>query len=197
MRSVTDAPPSATSPDTRTVRVHEAVSTAIRELFEEDGSDALTHLRVAERAGVGRATVYRHWPRPLDLLMEALSVVDQPLLREGSGPLRSWLRGELARAGTELSGPAAQQFVAALISIGERVPAVAELRESLLNRTRAVLERALDRAVDADELAHRPDPDALLGRLLGPIIFETAIRQQPVSDDTIAEVVDAALGPHS
>jgi len=36
-------------------------------ILEEEGPTGVTHQRVAERAGVGRATAYRHWPQPVDL----------------------------------------------------------------------------------------------------------------------------------
>ncbi|MEV6622919.1 TetR/AcrR family transcriptional regulator [Amycolatopsis sp. NPDC051106] len=39
-----------------------------RELPLESGPTAVTHAQVADRAGVGRATVYRHWPQAEPLL---------------------------------------------------------------------------------------------------------------------------------
>ena len=60
------------------MRTRALVQDAVRDLFEREGAGALTHQRVAERAGVSRATVYRHWPQPVDLVVEALGVADQP-----------------------------------------------------------------------------------------------------------------------
>lgn len=36
---------------------------------------------MAQRAEVGRATIYRHWPRLVDLITEALMITERPLLR--------------------------------------------------------------------------------------------------------------------
>src|SRR3982074_978239 len=49
-----------------------AIAAAVLESFVEDGYDGMTVDRVAERAGVGRATVYRRWPAQADLLGDAI-----------------------------------------------------------------------------------------------------------------------------
>ncbi len=48
-----------------------------------------------ERAGVGRATVYRHWAQPDHLVYDALTDAPFPFFAELDGPLRPWLREEL------------------------------------------------------------------------------------------------------
>ena len=60
------------SADPRAVRSREAMLAAARRLLAEEGLDAVTHQRVAQEAGVGRATVYRHWPRTDQLLLDAM-----------------------------------------------------------------------------------------------------------------------------
>jgi hypothetical protein len=49
--------------------------------------------------GVGRATVYRHWPGPDQLLLDAMAQVDLPFFREPVSPVRPWLRRELSQPG--------------------------------------------------------------------------------------------------
>jgi AcrR family transcriptional regulator len=164
-------------------------------LFEEEGAAGLTHQRVAHRAGVGRATVYRHWPTPVDLVSEALSTAEQPLLRFGEGPLRDWLRRELTRAAGELATPAALQFIATVVGTADQTPAVASLRDDLLRRTAVVLCRVLDRAVVNGELRARPDPDMLVAALLGPLIFRVTIQKVSVDEAYLERLLDAALGP--
>jgi AcrR family transcriptional regulator len=51
---------------------------AARELLVGEGPGAVTHQRVAQEAGVGRATVYRHWPRPEQLLLDVMAGADLP-----------------------------------------------------------------------------------------------------------------------
>lgn len=170
-----------------------AVHEALRSLFAEEGPAALTHQRVAQRAEVGRATIYRHWPRPVDLVTEALTVIDQPVFRSREGALRAWLGGELARFAADLAQPAATQFLATVIGSADQVQAIADLRDDLLRRISAVLSSGL--APDAmGETGDRIDPDELLARLLGPVIFRVAIQQVPADRDFIDRLVDTALG---
>src|SRR5271170_4477540 len=176
-------------------RTRAAVHEALRSLFAEEGPAALTHQRVAQRAEVGRATIYRHWPRPVDLVTEALSVVDQPVFRSREGSLRAWLGGELARFAADLAQPAATQFLATVIGTADSVQAVADLRNDLLRRISAVLRSGLaaGEAGAAGEAVRRFDPDELLARLLGPVIFRVSIQQAVADRDFIDRLVDAAL----
>jgi AcrR family transcriptional regulator len=172
-----------------------AVHEALRSLFAEEGPAALTHQRVAQRADVGRATVYRHWPRPVDLVTEALTVIDQPVFRSREGgDLRAWLGGELARFAAELAEPAATQFLATVIGTADQVQAIADLRDDLLRRISGVLGSGLARAEATGEIGSRIDPDELLARLLGPVIFRVSIQKAAADRDYIDRLVAAALG---
>jgi AcrR family transcriptional regulator len=171
-----------------------AVHDALRSLFAEEGPAALTHQRVAQRAEVGRATIYRHWPRPVDLVTEALTVIDQPVFRSREGALRAWLGGELTRFAADLAQPAATQFLATVIGSADQVQAIADLRDDLLRRISAVLSSGLARDATGGEIGNRIDPDELLARLLGPVIFRVAIQQVPADRDFIDRLVDTALG---
>jgi hypothetical protein len=125
---------------------------------------------------------------------EALSVIDQPVFRSREGPLRAWLGGELARFAADLAQPAATQFLATVIGTADQVQAVADLRGDLLRRISAVLGSGLAEAAATGELGQRLDPDELLARLLGPVIFRVSIQQAAIDRDFIDRLVDAALG---
>lgn len=84
--------------DPRVDRTRRSVMEAVAMLVVDEGAGSVTHQRVAEVSGVGRATLYRHWPTPADLLYEALQEAEQPLLRQRDEPLIEWLRAELHRA---------------------------------------------------------------------------------------------------
>jgi len=162
-------------------------------ILEEEGSVAVTHQRVAQRAGVGRATIYRHWPQPVDLLMEALGQVNEPLLRKGSGPIRVWLFHELTRAATELQEPLATRVLVAVLGGAAGDNAFAAMRDELLAKTEAPLVEAIDQALTSGELHQKPDISELLAQLLGPLIFRIAIQRESANSAFIAHVIDAAI----
>jgi len=111
--------------DPRAVRTRRVVLEAAAAIIATDGAGAITHQRVAERAGVGRATLYRHWPTAADLLYDAMGEVDEPLFRRPTGPLKGWLRRELRRVAVDIGQPNSVQFLAFLVSRSPMEPAAA------------------------------------------------------------------------
>ena len=56
----------------RSARSREHILVAVAALLQEQGASAITFQNVAEAAGVGRATMYRHWTDPAALMRDAL-----------------------------------------------------------------------------------------------------------------------------
>jgi AcrR family transcriptional regulator len=182
--------------DARVSRTRAAVADAVGSLFEEQGAVGLTHQRVAARAGVGRATVYRHWPKTVDLVTEALARADQPLLHLGDGPLRQWLLGELIRAAEQIAQPVSSQFIASMVATVDQSPAARLLRENLNRRTRLVVDQMLDQATANGELGSRPDTDELVATVLGAVMFRITIQQKDADSGYLGRLVDGALAEH-
>src|SRR5262249_60113721 len=63
----------------RSEQADQAIIDAALSLFAESGPDGLCIERVAARAGVGKATIYRRWPGKEDLLLDAIAAVKAPL----------------------------------------------------------------------------------------------------------------------
>ncbi|HVU71415.1 MAG TPA: TetR/AcrR family transcriptional regulator [Mycobacteriales bacterium] len=179
--------------DARVARTRAAVQRAMHDLFEEEGTAGLTHQRIAQRSGVGRATIYRHWPRPIDLLFEAVGVVDQPLMHAGPGPLRAWMVREVRRAARELARPVSLQMVAAIMGQGDTSELIGEARAVMWERSLAPVRQALAQAVRDGELRRSPDPGEVLAQLLGPLIVRLAIEKKPVSGPFVERLVDGTL----
>jgi AcrR family transcriptional regulator len=185
-----------TPEDARVSRTRAAVADAVGSLFEEEGAVGLTHQRVAARAGVGRATVYRHWPKTVDLVTEALARADQPLLHLGDGPLRQWLLGELIRAAEQIAQPVSSQFIASMVATVDQSAAARLLRENLNRRTSLVVDQMLDRATANGELSSRPDTDELVATVLGAVMFRITIQQKDADSGYLGRLVDGALAEH-
>ena len=54
-----------------------AIYTAAREIFEEEGYEALNFQKVAQRAHTSRSVLYRKWESPFELLFEALRYISR------------------------------------------------------------------------------------------------------------------------
>jgi AcrR family transcriptional regulator len=183
-----------TSRDVRVVRTRALVQDAVLDLFEREGAGALTHQRVAERAGVSRATVYRHWPHPVDLVVEALGLAEQPLLHPSEGqPLREWLRRELVRVAADFARPVVQQFVATIVGEAHRSEHITALVAELTRRTVSAVREELDRAEAQGTVFKRRDEYQLIAELVGPVIVQVTMYRMPADEQWVARLVDTAI----
>ena len=193
LRVMSDPSPSRADP--RAARTRAVVLEAAARVIAEEGAGAITHQRVAERAGVGRATMYRHWPTTADLLYDALAEVESPLFRRGEGPFLDWLSSELRRIALEVSQPNGMQFAAVLMSRVQFDPEAAALRDRLVERALAPLAAAVDRAVASGELSRPPQPPIdLLATLVGPLQYQAMALGAPAADAFVDSVIDSVLG---
>jgi AcrR family transcriptional regulator len=181
-----------TSPatDPRAARSREAILAAALDLLAREGPGAITHQRVAQQAGVGRATVYRHWADPEDLLRDVLYTAKLPFFATPALPLRSWLHAELRQLADELALPAVASLAIALM---EQTRSACSTGAGPHRHVTAITERlaaAFALAVDAGELDTAPDAALAAAHLIGPLIYRTTLQAAPVPDRLLAEVID-------
>lgn len=81
--------------DARVARTRADIARTAFEVLTTEGSDAVTHSRVAELAGYSKTTLYSHWPRRFDLIVLALEAIGDMPHHERSGDIRADLIGEL------------------------------------------------------------------------------------------------------
>jgi AcrR family transcriptional regulator len=180
----------ANSEDPRATRSREAIVDAARLLLMTEGPPAVTHQRVAAQAGVGRATVYRHWPVPERLLLDAMTGVDVPFFREPVTPVRPWLHRELRKFGDEQAMPGVIAVTWTLLHGAARDPEIAKARDILLAVGTERLGVALALAVDNGELDTTLDVHDAAAILLGPMVYRTTFQAGTISDELIDRILD-------
>ena len=180
-----------TSPatDPRAARSREAILAAAYDLLAREGPGAITHQRVAQQAGVGRATVYRHWAAPQDLLRDVLYTAELPFFATPALPLRSWLHAELRQLADELALPAVASLAIALMEQTRSGGAGASPHRHITAITER-LAAAFALAVDAGELDRAPDADLAAAHLIGPLVYRTTLQAAAVPDSLLAGVID-------
>lgn len=179
------------SSDPRVVRTREAVRDAVRALVREAGFEAVTHQRVATEAGVGRATVYRHWPDRTHLLLDALAETEVPQVASSSGDLVTDLTRELGRLQRILSDSPLVPELVALIGRAEWQPELREVKASLLAKGTAGLRRALVAGVERGEIRSETDLDTAIAQLAGPLFYRRLLAHRPIEDELVADVVES------
>jgi AcrR family transcriptional regulator len=183
--------------DPKVRRTREAILTAARDLLEQAGPAAVTHQRVAAHAGVGRATVYRHWPDPEQLLRDAMALVRLPFFTDYQAGLHDWLRAQLRRLADELALPAVRKVGATAIHSAQWDPAARQQLDRWLDALSRRLHHALDAAAKAGEIEPRAvaDPAETVALLVGPVLFRTLLQGQTVSDALLTDAIATVLPP--
>jgi AcrR family transcriptional regulator len=186
-----------TSEDPRARRSRAAALAAATDLLVEGGPEKVTHAAVAERAGVGRATVYRHWPDLQALLLDALAADARTLLALADGPVRDELVRVLERQADWLNQPVSASVIATIIERAERDEGVRRLREEMFGRGNEDLAGVLAAAVARGELRPGVEEHArdLGSRILGPLLFQRFMLGTRLDKELVADVVDTALAP--
>jgi AcrR family transcriptional regulator len=156
---------------------------AVLDSFVEDGFDGMTVDRIAERVGVGRATIYRRWPTKADLIVNAIRMrtfenMHEPSTDDLAGDLESMLTQALAAMTAE------HRMVQVMQIEMQRHPELGEVfRRDFLDERRAAFARIFVRAVECGQLP--PDADVeLLGQIGPAIIWHslTILAQAPDPD---------------
>ncbi|GAA2971632.1 hypothetical protein GCM10010460_02820 [Microbacterium terrae] len=147
---------------------------------------------IAERAGVGRQTLYRWWPSKQAIvaacvLEDVLPV--QPMVADSSGDLRADLRAWMADSAAALAGDDSSALFRGLLAAAASDAHAADALEARLSRP---IRQAITAAFAA--AGHPGDPavtaDILIGALLNAIVT-----RDPAARDRLIGVVDLVAAP--
>ncbi len=182
--------------DPRVLRTRQALLTAALDELAEVGYAAFAMESVATRAGVGRSTLYRHWPDRLTLISDALETLNvQP--RPAAAP-----EGETAIERVEnllrhltevLVRPPFSGCVPALVHAAEQDATVRAFHHRYSARRRQALVVAIDAGVASGEF-RAGDPDVSADALSGAIFYRRLMTAHPVRPEDVPALVDEVLG---
>jgi AcrR family transcriptional regulator len=190
------AQPSAPRGRPRSERSHRAILDAANELLTERGFVDLTIEEIAQRAGVGKTTIYRRWPSKGTLVFEAFATDYRnqlPLQDTGSlrGDLLALLRGWIRWVKGTVQG----RTLVGLIAEVQRDPELAEIwRERFVGPVRAQHRVMFERAVERGEARPDIDPEILLDLVFGAAYHRLLQSHLTLSDRFAQGVVNIVVG---
>ncbi|MFE1259860.1 TetR/AcrR family transcriptional regulator [Streptomyces albogriseolus] len=158
-------------PGGRSARVQASVHTAVRELLEEGGREALTVPLVAQRAGVTPSTVYRRW----GTLQELLSDVAVERLRpdtapEDHGDLRSDLTAWAEQFLDEMTSASGRAYIRDALLGDPDGDNAGQCSAYAAEQINVILVRAADRG------EHRLDVETVMDRVVAPMMYRILFR---------------------
>jgi AcrR family transcriptional regulator len=167
-------------------------------LLAEEGLGAVTHQSVAAQAGVGRATVYRHWPQLLNLRLAVLSAADHDLppapadlsASSGADP-RAQLAFHLRTIAARFH-ESAGSVVAAVIGGAEHDEDMRRLRDKLVKPMIDSLRPALAIAVQRGLLRADVTAEAFATSAVGPLFYQQFLLGNALDDTVVDEAIEAA-----
>ena len=180
-----DKPP-GTGEDARVARTRGDVARAALEVLTVEGSDAVTHARVAELAGYSKTTLYTHWPSRVDLIALALDSLGELPHHERTGDLRTDIIGELQafRGGiTDMRLDRVLTGMAQWASVEE----MRQIRDKINAEGQGPLRTMLEEALHGAEL------EAAVSMLTGVVACPSIMFGTLPDDDVIAAAVDIVL----
>jgi AcrR family transcriptional regulator len=186
------APSTGSTGRPRSEEAHRAILEATLDLLVEVGFSALTVEGIAQRAGVGKATIYRRWSSKLPLVVEAFS--ELPGFQEvDTGSLERDLKETLKSYLETLN---ASSLAAVFPSLaGERAhnPELAKLIEPVARGRREPFVRIFERARKRGEIPPDLDIDLAADLVLGPISVMLFSRGGTPTPKMVGPIVDLAL----
>jgi AcrR family transcriptional regulator len=160
---------------TRSTQAHDKVLKATLALFVAQGIDATSMDAIAEKSGVSKATLYKHWRNKDALVLEILSPLfglDEEAPRFDSGDLRQ----DVVDALTYQPAPERQEmrnrvmphvmaYAARNHEFGE------QWRSRVIERPQTRLRNLIKRGIEQRQLVSKINLDTGLALLLGPMLY--------------------------
>ncbi|MGA5605407.1 TetR/AcrR family transcriptional regulator [Streptomyces sp. EMB24] len=158
-------------PGGRSARVQASVHTAVRELLEERGRDALTVPLVAQRAGVTPSTIYRRWGNLQELLSDvAVERLRPDTAPEDHGDLRSDLTAWAEQFLDEMTSASGRAYIRDALLGDPDGNNAGQCSAYAAEQISVILARAADRE------EHGLDIETAMDRIVAPMMYRILFR---------------------
>jgi AcrR family transcriptional regulator len=170
-----------TRPGGRTARVRAQVLSAAGELLTERGFDQLDLAEVAQRAQVGKTTVYRRWGSVTRLIGDLLSnMAEESVPRAATGSLLDDLRANAELVARTLADPRQGRLFRAVIAASLCDAGAAEALRHFYRARVQEWSGCVRDAVDRGELAPDTDCSAVVRAVSAPLYYRMLTTDLPL-----------------
>lgn len=172
-----------------------AIRAAVFEELAEVGYGRMSIERVARRAGVGKAAVYRRWRSKLPLVLDVVSAIAvQGVPAPDTGSLLGDVRLLLEVSARALRHPVASQILPDLLAEAARNQDIAAaLQTALSDAQRRVASDIVGRAVRRGELPAGTDVDLAVDLLGGPLYWRLVMLRSDLPKGYVPRLAAATV----
>jgi TetR/AcrR family transcriptional regulator, regulator of autoinduction and epiphytic fitness len=181
--------------DPRVERSRMLILRAAVEELAEGGYGGVTIESVAARAGVGKSTIYRHWPDKLALIADAFETFHEQLVPDlGDLPVRDAVALLLRHVADVVLDSTFSRCIPALIEGAERDPRVREFHHRYSADRRQAIIDLIARGIQAGQIPSAIDPELATTTLLGAIFYRRLMTSEPFNPGDAEQLVTLVLG---
>jgi len=179
----------------RSEQARQAILRSTLKILGENGFSHFTIEDVAERACVGKATVYRWWPNKGALIADAFASNTTRKLRfPATGSVDTDMGRQIRQVSKVFRSPRGR-IVSAILAAGQSdKDLIAAFRERFLWPRRREAYETLRRGILRGELRKDIDSDLLLDSLYGPIYMRFLIQHDRLTPDFVDRLCALVLG---
>jgi AcrR family transcriptional regulator len=204
MTSSTQPPSSGAHPQTgrsrppvgrpREARADRAILAAALELIAERGVHGLRMDDVAERAGVGKAAIYRRYRSKDELVRATVGAMVSEIAIPDTGTTREDLLALMRDAVAVYRDPVRGGVMPSLIGAMREDPELARaIREDVVSARRDALREVLARGVARGDLSADLDVELALDMLGGALFYRLLVTGGPIDERLAEGVADSVL----
>lgn len=158
------------------------------------GYGGVTIESIAARAGVGKSTIYRHWPDKLELIADAFETFHEQMVPDlGIRSVRESVAILLRHVAEVVVDSTFSRCIPALIEGAERDPRVREFHHRYSVERRQALIDLIAIGVEAGEISAEVDPELATTALLGVIFYRRLMTASPLEPAEVGRLVDLVL----
>jgi len=178
----------------RSEAAEKAVMDAVYAFLQEHSVRELTMEGIAERANVGKPTLYKWWPSKAALVMAVLHERLVPKSEPFSAKTaEEAIRARMHRRVRAFNGMFGKVF-ADLIAEGQNDPGLLhDLYEKHLGQRRESLVAEIERGIQAGEFYAEVDSELLVDSLIGPIYYRLLMKTAPLTEAYVDQLIEQLL----
>jgi len=167
---------------------------AALELMEETTFAQVTAEAIAERAGAGKATVYRWWPNKAAVVIEAFREAVTPELPfPDTASLRDDLRTQARNFAAVLASSKGKMLRSFIVAARSDPDVAAAFRSIWSAPRRKEAKKMLRRKQAHGQLRKDVDPDLVLDALYGPLYYRFLVKNEPPARKYAESLADLVL----
>jgi len=178
----------------RTTRVRQIIVDSAAGLLIREGAGAVTAVRIAEDTGVARTTIYRHWPKPTALLLDAIDRVVRPHVPTMiTGNLEADLMAALTNLKMRMRKNPFRLVFTALLDHANRDRDLVAAQRRFVNGILQPIQDIITAALQRGDLPSTVHVETASAQLAGPLFLQHVMLRTTISEELISETITQFL----